>query len=291
MSPVRAHMGAAAELERVDVARRAEARAGRGAHGDHAHLLAVFLAEEGAGAEALGGVGRHDPGLDGGVLADVGVHLGLDAASSSRVIAFWWAKSKRRRSGATRLPRWATWSPRARRSASCRRCVAEWCARIAGAPGVVDHELAAAPGRSVPLSTVPRWTKRPAFGGRRDARPRVGRDERAGVADLAAGLGVERGLVEHDLHRLAGGRLATGRRRAPRRGPGLGGLGVVAEELGGAEGLGEVEPDAPPRRPRPSPPRRRGRAFFCSAIAASKPDVDGAPCSRRASWVRSSGKP
>ena len=71
-------MGAAAELERVGVAPGAEAAAGAGAHRHDADLVAVLLAEERAGAEIRGGVGGHDPGLYGGVLADVGVDLGLD---------------------------------------------------------------------------------------------------------------------------------------------------------------------------------------------------------------------
>jgi hypothetical protein len=42
--------------------------------------------------------------------------------------------------GRVQLPRCATWSPSARRSASCSRCVAEWLARIARG-GVVDLQL------------------------------------------------------------------------------------------------------------------------------------------------------
>ena len=71
MSPVRADVGAAAELERVGVAVGADAAARARAHRDDADLVAVLLAEERAGAELLGGLGRHDPGLDGRVLADV----------------------------------------------------------------------------------------------------------------------------------------------------------------------------------------------------------------------------
>ena len=44
-----------------------------------------------------------------------------------------WLTSKRSRSGATSEPFCATWVPRPRRSASCRRCVAEWWPRIAAA--------------------------------------------------------------------------------------------------------------------------------------------------------------
>ena len=78
MSPVRRDVGAAAELERVGRRRRRRAPARAGAHRDDADLVAVLLAEERAGAEPRGGVRGHDPGLDGRVLADVGVDLGLD---------------------------------------------------------------------------------------------------------------------------------------------------------------------------------------------------------------------
>ena len=69
---------AAAQLQRIGLAARAEPAAGAQAHRDDAHLVAVLLAEQRAGALTLGGVRRHDPGLDRRVLADVGVDLGLD---------------------------------------------------------------------------------------------------------------------------------------------------------------------------------------------------------------------
>ncbi len=47
-----ADMGAAAELERIGVAGGADAAAGTSANGDDADLVAVFLAEERAGARA-----------------------------------------------------------------------------------------------------------------------------------------------------------------------------------------------------------------------------------------------
>ncbi len=49
------------------------------AHGEHAHLVAIFLAEQrfGAGRDRL--VGRHQPRGGIGILADHGVDLGLDA--------------------------------------------------------------------------------------------------------------------------------------------------------------------------------------------------------------------
>ena len=151
---------------------------------------------------SCGVVRRHDPGLDRRVLPDVGVDLGLDrgellaASSPCR-----WVKSKRSRSGATRLPRCATWSPSARRSASCSRWVAEWLARIALRRSWSTASSAAAPRHELALLDAAVVDEEPgllAHVGDRDPRP-VGA-ERAGVADLAAGLGVEGRLVQHDLH-------------------------------------------------------------------------------------------
>ena len=78
---------------------------------------------------------------------------------------FWCAKSKRSRSGATSEPFCATWSPSVRRSASCRRWVAEWLARMARATGVIDEAVDhVADGQRAGLVTVPSWTKRsPSF--------------------------------------------------------------------------------------------------------------------------------
>ena len=55
------------------------------------------------------------------------------ALISSALIGLVCEKSKRRRSGETSEPFCATWVPSTWRSASCRRCVAEWLARVADA--------------------------------------------------------------------------------------------------------------------------------------------------------------
>jgi hypothetical protein len=63
----------------------------------------------------------------------------------------------------------------------------------------------------------------------------------AGVAHLAAGLAVERRLVDDDRARLAGLRRSSTSLPSTheRRDDALGGLGVVAEELGRAELLAQ----------------------------------------------------
>ena len=109
------------------------------------------------------------------------------------------------------------------------------------------------------------------------------------VADLAAGLGVERRLVDDDR------RLVAGLRRRPlavpdqRQDLALGGLGLVAEER-----VAPVAPGVEPDVGRGLAGARPGlaRLAFCRSIAASKPSVSTArPRARRASSVRSSGKP
>ncbi len=57
------------------------------AHGDDAHLVAVFLAEERERPLLDRAVGRHQPGRDLGVLADAGVDLALDRRQILRASA------------------------------------------------------------------------------------------------------------------------------------------------------------------------------------------------------------
>ncbi len=66
-----AHMRAAAQLDRVMAV--AGLRVAFVAHAHDAHLVAVFLAEEGERPLLHRAVGRHQPGRDLGILADAGV--------------------------------------------------------------------------------------------------------------------------------------------------------------------------------------------------------------------------
>lgn len=85
------------------------------------------------------------------------------------------------------------------------------------------------------------------------------------IADLTAAFGVERGLVDHDLH-LAGGFVdlcALGHKRGDLT---FRGLGVVAQEFGRAELLGQIEPDRGIRglaRPGPAGARLGLLLFHC----------------------------
>ena len=115
----------------------------------------------------------------------------------------------------------------------------------------------------------------------------------AGVADLAAGLGVERRLVDQDRDRLRRPRRVCDRLAVDdeRDDLALGRLGVVAEELGRAEPSRSSNQTPLGRRLARAGPGARALGR-CSAIAASKPAVSTAvPRPRSTSAVRSSGKP
>src|SRR5215217_3832346 len=84
--------------------------------------------------------------------------------TSSSPTGFGWLKSKRRRSGATSEPFWATWSPRTWRKASCRRWVAEWLARMLARRAWSTASSREWPTLRVPCSTTTWCTKRsPSF--------------------------------------------------------------------------------------------------------------------------------
>ena len=253
-------VGAAAELERIGVAAGADAAARGGAHRDDADLVAVLLAEERAGAEALGVVRGHDPGVDGGVLADVGVDLGLDAGELVRG----------HRLGVGEVEAQAV---RRDEAAALGDVVAEGAAQglvqqvgrgVVGADGaaavVVDGKLgggAAGEGALGDAALVDEEAGLLADVGDLDA-GLVGA-QRAGVADLAAGFGVERRLVEDDLHVGADVRALDrvaaddeGERSGPRR--------SRCRSRGTRSGRGGRRGRArrSRRRPRRSRPRRRG---------------------------------
>ena len=180
---------------------------------------------------------------------------------SSALIGLGWEKSNRSRSGATSEPFWATWSPSTWRSASCSRWVAEWLARIAVRRRPIDVERERKPGLERAFLDHAGMDEQVAglLLGVGDAEAHaVGRHD-AGIADLAAGFAVERRLVEHDGAGLALGQSGDLLAVAHQRGDdAFRGLGLVAQELGGADLLAQREPHgfgrglagAGPRRPR-----------------------------------------
>ena len=192
------HMRAAAELDRE---RRTTIRPR--AHRDHAHLVAILFPEQRHRPLGYGGLGRHEPGRDLGVAPDLGIHLGLDGGQvvppDRRRLAHVEAQAVGRVQAAL-LRHVRTQPPPQRRMQQVRRAVVR---ADRAAPGMVHaglHRLprprrAARHGPQVheqvaqPLLRVCHLDQQP-------VRPR----DPPGIAHLAAALGIERRLVQHDGH-------------------------------------------------------------------------------------------
>ena len=243
------HMGAAAELDRIGVA--VSALAGRRlAHRHHPHLVAVFFAEQRLGAELAGLVDRQHPGLHRRVLADVGVDLQRDVLELLGRQRLVMAEIEPQPVG--RVERAALRDVFAQLLAQ--RLVEQVGRRMVGADRapaqVVDHQLGALPQLDPALHDLGHMQEDAGhlLGVRHLGLAGFGADE-AGVADLAAGLGVERRLVDDDLHLGTGfGRIDPRAIAYQRPDLALGLLGVVAEKLGRALVLGDVVPDRRIRR-------------------------------------------
>ena len=187
MSPVRAHVGAAAQFART-------------ADVEHAHLVAVFLAEQRHGAQFLGVLDGHDARLGGGVGEDFGVD---DVFHAADFLGRHRPHCGRSRSGScprsTSEPFCCTWPPSTSRRALCIRWVAEWL-RMVRARAWAVHPGASRRCRRSACRSSPRRggrTRRPGFSAcppRRRCRARL---QHAAIADLAAGFGIERRVVEH----------------------------------------------------------------------------------------------
>ena len=125
-------------------------------------------------------------------------------------------------------------SPSTWRSASCRRWVAEWLARVARAARVIDHQLdgiARLEGALLDAAEVHEQVAQLLLRVGDAEQRALGALDDALVADLAAGLAVERRLVQHQRGLLAGleaadllavpaGRRGSRPRRSPCRSPG-----------------------------------------------------------------------
>ncbi len=177
------------------------------AHGDHAHRVAVLLAEERhrAGGDRLVRalhLGRHrDVGQD--VLVDQVLDRRARSSADSAVKC---AKSKRSRSGATSEPACLTCAPSVCRSAACSRWVAVWLRRVASRVSTSTVGLDGRAGGQHALGDLHLVQARPARHAHhaRHARRAAAALQRALVGHLAAGLEVE-------------GRLGQRRRSPPRR--------------------------------------------------------------------------
>ena len=138
------------------------------AHRHHAHLVAIFLAEQRPRAGIARIVHRHQARGDLVILQHDIVGDILDPARvRPRVIGFGCTKSKRSRSGATSEPRCAMWSPSTWRKRLVQQMRRGMVGADRGAPGMIDFELQ----RGCPASACP---ARPCRDARRDRRPSSG---------------------------------------------------------------------------------------------------------------------
>ncbi len=232
----------------------AAAQLGRGgpaiwlvAHAHDPDLVAIFFAEQrhGAGLDRL--VASHDPDRGASVLADEVVDLGLDRGALGRAHRLGMAEVEAQPVGGDQ-----------------RALLGDVVAELAAQRRVQQMGRRMGPAEPLPAAAVDRQLDRVAdlegsAGELADMDEQIARAllrvghgddrgaalERAGIADLAAALPVEGGLVGHH-HDLGAGlgardRLAVDHQAHDLR---LGGLMLVAQELGGAQGFAQLEPDA-----------------------------------------------
>ena len=238
-------MGAAAQLDRIMLRRRRGPSRGRGPRRHISRRTGPCAPASTASS------GRHQPGADRLVVADVARSRRPRPPRSPRgVIALGCEKSKRKWSGATRLPFWVTWPPSRLRSAAWSRWVALWLARTLRR-GARHRPLG---GRASPTATSPLRDHRVMARGacraastcpqHRPSKP-LSRADLSGVADLAAAFAVEGRLVGQDGDRCRPApALST---RAPSltsaSDHALAFMAEIAGEFGRAMLLGDVEPD------------------------------------------------
>ena len=148
MSPSARDVGAAAQLDRIVAVLAA-------AHRQHAHFVAIFLAEQRHRARLDGVVGvisRVATGCCSGSAAFTSASI---AAISSAVIGLGCEKSKRKWSSATSLPFCVTCSPSRWRSAAW----SKWVALMVGADPVaalgIDPRWTVSPTATAPFATLP----------------------------------------------------------------------------------------------------------------------------------------
>ena len=192
---------------------RAAAELGREAVGqlDDAHLVAVLFAEQRHGVVLVHGhvdghvFERLDPG--------VGQHFAVDdVLDLLRVLRRPPARSERSRSaaasGSTSEPACLTCVPSTWRSAACSRCVPVWLRRMASRRSPSTTVLTWSPTARSCLSSA-LCARTPCTGSTQPVISATvvlpsGDRKPAGVADLAAGVAIEAGVVENDLDLLAG---------------------------------------------------------------------------------------
>jgi hypothetical protein len=192
MSPVRCDVGAAAQFARA-------------ADVHHADAVAVLLAEQRHGAGLHRVVEGHHAGARLGVGEDLAVDDLLDGADlvggHRRLVG----EVEARAGDSTSEPFCCTWLPSTSRRALCMRWVAEWLRTVAAREARSTFACTVLPTVSLPSFTDALVAEDVGLDLLRvvDGEGAVGGFEQAAVADLAAGFGVERRVVEHHHAGLA----------------------------------------------------------------------------------------
>ncbi len=266
------------------------------AHRHDAHLVAVFLAEQRHRAVFHRRLRRHQPRGDLGVLADAGVHLGLDPVQ--------FIGGYRPRLGdveaqpiggvqaALLLHMGAELAPQ--------RLMQQMRGGVMRAdratPRVIDRGDDGDAGRRDAGLDAAEMHEQVAQLllriGDRDHQT-IGTGDHAGIADLAAAFAVERGLVQHDGD-IGAGRGRFGRGAVRRRRPGFRPRRFPSRSRGTptAPAFSLISNHTFSVAASPDPAQAARARVRCSCIAASNPARSTVrPCSRSASCVRSSGKP
>ena len=241
------------------------------AHGDDADLVAVFLAEQRAGAGRDGVVHRHQPRGDGGILqhdivGDVLDTLKLFAADRLGVGDVEAQPFRRHQRTLLRHVIAQHLAQRLVQQVSGGVVGAD-----GGAAGMVHVERERQAGLERAFLDHAGVDKNIAGLLLRvgDAEAHAIAGHHAGIADLAAGFAVERGLVQHNRAGIAGAERRDLLAVAHQRGDdAFGALGLVAEKLGGADLFAQRRTKRFRSRPRPSPPMRRARVTRWRSMAA-----------------------
>ena len=243
--PCLTHVRAAAQFQRIGVAVRAFTGALSRAHGNHADLVAVFLTKERLSAERARIVRRHNPGLNGGVLADICVHFGLNCcelvAGQCLGVAEIKPQTVRRVQGPALCDVIA--------QSLAQRLVQQVRCRVVGPDGcaacVIHFEhrgLAGADCAADDLADVQEHTS--GFARIRDLGHPIRCGDGAAVTNLAAAFGVERRLVQSDLDAVPGARaFCFGAFRHNGNDLALSCFGVIAQEISGPVFVGHIKPD------------------------------------------------
>ncbi len=176
---------------------------------------------------------------------DLGVGQGLDPGQVGGGHA---PRSARSRSAGARdrpsEPACCTWVPSTSRNAQWRTWVAVWLRRIASRRAPSMRAVTASPSARLPASTVPTVDHQARERVLRVGDPHptaLGRLEHAGVTDLPAALGVERGAVEDHRDRTRRPRPGPAGRGRPRSRAHLGAVGLVLLATGEVGGPDLVE--------------------------------------------------